>query len=161
MLTFMFRSPYSFHIHREFTCLQSRTAPHASRSRSTLHSDSYFGSSCSPPCQVIFNLQPMPLLPKTGLLRGYYSYDPVKEAGDDESQPLGGEAALQNPRPKRSQTLPWAVSTVFFALLSSLLFLRQEIRGSLGTYEKGFTTDFGMFPKSNIQDTGACVFFPS
>src|SRR6266536_1513505 len=44
-----------------------------------------------------------------------------------------------------SNQLPWIISTVFFASLSTLLLVNGRGHNSLGAFERGFTTDLGTY----------------
>jgi hypothetical protein len=74
-------------------------------------------------------------------------YDSLEESmvDDENSEDSISENTIRNWQKGAAvrSPLPWIVSTFVFAALSSYLYLQQWRVSSLGTFERGFSTDFG------------------
>lgn len=71
---------------------------------------------------------------------------------DEEQKHLMTEknVSVAQKRPPFIHTLPWIISTAGFAILSAIFYWKSETHHNyLGTYEKGFATDFGMYDFSS------------
>lgn len=79
--------------------------------------------------------------------RKYSLVSDDEETLDGESSSFLSEKLKIYPKPPSTWHLvvPWVFSTVFFACLS-IYFYRKTLMPPLGTFEKGWVTDFGKWP---------------
>jgi len=75
--------------------------------------------------------------------RRLYSYKLVAKTEDANT----AESQVYSQAPSIwSTNVPWMISTYIFAFLFLVSFLTQIQSNDLGTFEKGFRSDFGLFP---------------
>ena len=68
-------------------------------------------------------------------------YEPIAKGLEAEEENF---LRYDSPKSKPLSALPWIISTLAFAALSAILWLRSHPHSSVGAYEIGFRTELGV-----------------